>query len=83
MAPHWKTRAVQEEAAPKLLEIQELIQEHFGGIPDIPCAWSSHPASKTQYENFMIAGAKEIIELWLPNVKVEPVDLLVSRVQAM
>jgi len=82
MALHWKTRAAQEEATPKLLEIQKVIDEHFGGIRDFLHAWLSNPASKTQYQNFMIAGAKEMIELWLPNVKVEPVDLMVSRVQS-
>ena len=36
---------------------------------------------KRQHKNFMVAGAEEMIRMWLPDMKEVPVDLLVSRVQ--
>jgi len=67
---HWKTRKAQDEGNPKLLEIQKLMEKHFGVIRGFLRTWSTNPASKTQYQNFMLAGAREMIELWLPDVNV-------------
>ncbi|KAF8462532.1 hypothetical protein BDZ91DRAFT_797045 [Kalaharituber pfeilii] len=65
-APHWRTLAAREEAAPKLVEIMEKINQYFGGIRGFLNAWTENDQTKVSRNNFIRSGAYEIVSLWLP-----------------
>ncbi|RPB18689.1 hypothetical protein L211DRAFT_853906 [Terfezia boudieri ATCC MYA-4762] len=66
--PHWKTIQVQEAAVPKLQAIQHLVEEGFGSLRGFLRAWFDNPVMKSERNNFMLGGAREMIELWLPKI---------------
>ena len=64
---HWRTQAARQEAAPKITEIMNLINKHFGGMRGFLKEWTENDVSKTSRHNFMTGPAcSEVIELWLP-----------------
>ena len=81
---HWRTEKMREEQAPKLLEIQRLITESFGSMRRFLKAWMENNVTSVQRENFMQAGAVEMIEIWLPQVDSSRiVELLVEKVESL
>ncbi|KAF8457345.1 hypothetical protein BDZ91DRAFT_800597 [Kalaharituber pfeilii] len=79
-APHWRTLAAREEAAPKLVEIMEKINQHFGGIRGFLNAWTENDQTKVSRNNFMRSGACEIVSLWLPLMDKVPEEMLLDNV---
>ncbi|KAF8454015.1 hypothetical protein BGX38DRAFT_1296301 [Terfezia claveryi] len=67
-AKHWRTVQAEEQATPKLLAIQSSIEESFGSMRGFLRAWSENAALKTKRDSFMLGGAREMIELWMPIV---------------